>query len=586
MHVPGTHSNALPSTRAILSTYLRPQRGRTLVLVALVLAAIGLDLANPQILRTFIDSASGGTAIQTLVIIALSFLGVSVASQVVGVAETYFAENVGLTATNALRADLALHCLRLDPAFYASRTPGELIERVDGDVNTLADFFARFVVYVVGNGLLIVGLVILLIPVDWRVAVIVAAAALLGGFVMTYWREAAIHRYGAERQASAELFGFLEERLAGTEDIRAAGATGYVMRRFYERSRHLVGRELTALFVGLLGLQAAGGLLTLGTAAALAMGGYLFFTGEISLGAVYLIFAYTQVMYRPVEQISRQIQQLQQANASVRRVQQLFAERSSIVDGTLQLPPGPLRTELLHVTFGYVPEEPVLNGVSFRLEPGMVLGVLGRTGIGKSTLAKLLLRLHDPDTGRIRLGDVDLREVRLDSLRERVGLVTQEIQIFHASVRDNLSLFDRSIPDARMLEVLDELTLTEWLARQPRGLDTVMAPHNSGMSAGEAQLLAFARVFLRDPGLIILDEASSRLDPATEHRLERAVDRLLEGRTGVLIAHRLSTIQRVDQILILGSQGIREWGPRRELERDPKSLFSTLLQTGTRELVG
>jgi ATP-binding cassette subfamily B protein len=232
-----------------------------------------------------------------------------------------------------------------------------------------------------------------------------------------------------------------------------------------------------------------------------------------------------------------------------------------------------------------VPDELILRQLSFRLEAGQVLGVLGRTGIGKSTLAKLLLRLYDPNDGQICFAGRDLRELRLASLRRRVGLVTQEIQLFHASVRDNLSLFDPSMSDARLLEVLDELGLGEWLRRLPNGLDTLLAPGGGGMSAGEAQLLAFARVFLRDPSLVILDEASSRLDPATERRIERAIDRLLMGRTGIVIAHRLATLQRVDQVLILDDRGVREWGSREALTMDTASAFSALLRTGARELL-
>ena len=196
------------------------------------------------------------------------------------------------------------------------------------------------------------------------------------------------------------------------------------------------------------------------------------------------------------------------------------------------------------------------------------------------------MRPHETDHGHICLGGLDVRDVRLDSLRQRVGLVTQEIQIFHASVRNNLSLFDETLSDARMREILADLGLDDWLRQLPQGLDTVLTPHGAGMSAGEAQLLAFARVFLRDPGLIILDEASSRLDPATERLLEHAIDRLFERRTGVVIAHRLATIQRVDQILILGSEGVREWGSRKVLERDANSAFSKLLRTGAQALLG
>jgi ABC-type multidrug transport system fused ATPase/permease subunit len=555
------------------------------VLACLVLAAIGLELANPQILRVFIDSATQSAEMDRLVVIGLMFLAIALATQAVSIAETYVAENVGLTATNALRADLTLHLLRLDSDFLSSHTPGELIERVDGDVGTLANFFARFVVYVVGNGLLVVGVLVLLLQIDWRVAAAMSTSAVLAVVVMNRLRASAVAHWAAARQASADLFGFLEERLAGTEDIRASGATGYVMTRFHERSRRLLRRELLAGAVGMLGFHSAATLLTLGGAVSLGVGGYLFVTGGISLGSVYLIFAYSQVLDRPIEQITRQMQQLQLAGAGLRRTRELFALHGSLVDGERDLAPGALSVELDRVWFGYVSDEPVLRDVSFRVEAGKALGVLGRTGIGKSTLAKLLLRLYDPSDGRICLGGHDLRECRLGSLRQRVGLVTQEIQLFHATVRDNLSLFDPKLPDAQMLEVLDELGLGEWLRRLPNGLDTLLAPGGGGMSAGEAQLLAFARVFLRNPGLIILDEASSRLDPATERRIERAIDRLLEGRTGIVIAHRLATIQRVDEVLILDDRGVQEWGSRETLAEDPTSAFAALLRTGARELL-
>jgi ATP-binding cassette subfamily B protein len=245
------------------------------------------------------------------------------------------------------------------------------------------------------------------------------------------------------------------------------------------------------------------------------------------------------------------MQQFQQAGAGLSRARQLLDVPVRMLDGTRDLPTGAPRVEFDSVWFGYVADEPILRDFSLRLEPGEVLGVLGRTGIGKSTLARLLLRLYDPQAGAVRLAGCDLRSVRLTSLRQHVALVTQEVQLFHASVRDNLSLFDPRVPDQRMLDVIERVGLHEWLARQPRGLDSRLAPGGSGLSAGEAQLLAFARVFLREPGLVILDEASSRLDPATERLIEHAIDELLRDRTAIVIAHRLATIQRADRLLTL-----------------------------------
>jgi ATP-binding cassette, subfamily B, bacterial len=211
-----------------------------------------------------------------------------------------------------------------------------------------------------------------------------------------------------------------------------------------------------------------------------------------------------------------------------------------------------------------------------------VLGVLGRTVAGKTTLIRLLCRLHDPGGGVIELGGHDIRRATLRQLRRRIGVVTQDVQVFSASVRDNASLFDPSVADARIIDVLDDLGLGDWLARLPAGLDTVLAGA-AGLSAGEAQLLAFARVFLRDPGLVVLDEASSRLDPAADRLIERAVDKLLLGRvrTAIIVAHKLGTVGRADRILILEDGAVVEAGERAVLARDPASRLSQLLSAAS-----
>ncbi|HZG65242.1 MAG TPA: ATP-binding cassette domain-containing protein, partial [Herpetosiphonaceae bacterium] len=197
----------------------------------------------------------------------------------------------------------------------------------------------------------------------------------------------------------------------------------------------------------------------------------------------------------------------------------------------------------------------------------------------------LLFRLYEPAAGVIRVGDVDIRHIAFDDLRARVGMVTQDVQLFGASVRDNLTLFNRAIDDARIRVVLQAVGMWAWIESLPRGLDTRIGAGGQGLSAGEAQLLAFGRVFLRAPGLVLLDEASSRLDPATERLLERAVDQLLAERTGIIIAHRLHTVQRADTIMILENGKIVEYGPRVQLATDPSSRLSALLRTGMEEVV-
>lgn len=565
----------------LVSTYLLPEWRTVFVLGVLLAVAIALQLANPLILRSFIDHARSGSSLHTLAFIGVLFLAVAIATQIVAVAETYVAENLGWVATNRLRADLALHCLRLDPSFHNTHTPGELIERIDGDVTALSNFFSRFILYVLSNGILLVGVLVMLWRIDIRVGAALTLFALVSFVAMHRLRDFAAPQWNAARQASAELFGFLEERLSATEDIRSSGAVAYTMRRLYAHARSLLHTQNRAMVMGTATMWTTNTLFTLGTVAALGLGAYLFNAGTVTIGTVYLIYAYTQMMDRPIEEITRQLQDLQQASAGVMRVEALLAERSWINDGPgRSVPEGALSIEFDHVGFAYGDGPAVLHDVTFAVCPGAVLGVVGRTGSGKTTLSRLLFRLYDVDAGAVRVGGVDVRDWTLSGLRERIGIVTQDIQLFHASVRDNLTLFDNTIPEHAIWTVLEDLGLHAWVRGLPAGLETKLEGGAAGLSAGEGQLLAFARVFLRDPDVVVLDEASSRLDPATEARIEHAVDRLLEGRTGIVIAHRLGTVRRADDILVLDGGRVLEHGPRDVLAGEESSHFSRLLRSG------
>jgi ATP-binding cassette subfamily B protein len=421
---------------------------------------------------------------------------------------------------------------------------------------------------------------VLLSGVDPRIGAAVAACSALGIAMMLGLRRLAVPRFATLRQANADLFGFIEERLAGTEDVRANGAVTYVLMRLLQQLHHQVWTAVGAHFFGGLSFHLSGLWLRLGTVAGLAVASYLYQAGTLTIGTVYLVFAYSDSLRQPIEAITRQLQDLQQAVASLGRVRALLAERSAVDDGSgAALPAGPLAVELDGVSFAYGDGEPALRDVSLRLAPGEVLGLLGRTGSGKTTLARLLSRLYDPTVGVVRLGGVDLRQPRVDDLRARIGMVTQDVQLFHASVRDNVTFFDREVPAETVARVIQDVGLGPWLRSLPDGLATKLTPGGS-LSAGEAQLLAFARVFLKDPGLVVLDEASSRLDPSTERLLERAVDRLLVGRTAIVIAHRLATVERADRIVVLEDGRVVEEGERTALAGDPASRFGQLRRVG------
>lgn len=570
----------------LLVRYLRPYRWQVLLLAGILAATIAVQLATPLVASRFIDRATAGGAMEGLVGLAMLTVVLAVVGQAVGIAETWLAERIGWGATNALREDVAGHLLRLDAAFHHAHTPGELIERVDGDVGTLARFFSRFAVYVLGNALLMAGVLGLLWAVDWRVGLGLSGFVAVALATMLRLRAAASPFSAAERQAAADVYGFLGEFLVGREDVRASGARGFVRRRWAESMQGWLAAKKRAQMRGY-GMVAAGdGLFGLGMAFALGLSALLYRDGALTIGAVFLVFRYTEMLRRPTEQIRDEVQDLQQAAGSLGRIEGLLARRSALVDGPGQrLPPGPLGLELEGVWFGYEPGVPVLRGVSLRLAPGRVLGVVGRTGSGKTTLTRLIPRFADPEAGRVRLGGVDLREVTVAAVRCRVGLVTQETHLFGASVRENLTLFDDGVPDERLVEILDALGMGGWLRGLPDGLGTLVGTGGGGLSAGQAQILACARLLLRDPDVVILDEPSSKLDPATERLVHGAFGRLFAGRTGVIVAHRLSTFLLADDILLLDDGEVVEHGPRVALAADPRSRYAALLRVGAEEVV-
>jgi ATP-binding cassette, subfamily B, bacterial len=570
----------------LLVTYLRPQRAKVALLAVLLLSSIFIQVVNPQIIRYFIDTALSGGETESLSIAALLFLVMALLTQILNVSATYVGEDVGWRATNWLRADLALHCLRLDMTFHNERTPGEMIERIDSDVADLAIFFSQFIIRVFGNLLLLAGVLILLFREDWRVGLALSAYTVVALAALNRVRDIAVPHWTAAREASAELFGFLEERLSGTEDIRSSGAVNYVMRGLYHFSRGRLQKESKAGIMNILVVMLWVGFYTVGQIVAFTLGFYLLGQALITIGTVYLIIYYTDAIFRPLREITNEIQNLQKAGAGIERIEELFNIKSTIEDGPgAEFPEGALSVTFDDIKFGYNADELVLNDISFTLQPGKVLGLLGRTGSGKTTLTRLLFRLYDPTAGTIRVGDVDIRATHLADLRQHIGLVTQDVQLFRATVRDNLTFFDHSIPDEVILQNIRELGLWDWYQLLPEGLDTRLDEGSGSLSAGEGQLLAFTRVFLRNPGLVILDEASSRLDPVTEQRIEHAVDRLLENRTGIIIAHHLTTVHRAHEIMILEDGRIREHGSYEELVNDQDSRFYGLLQTGLEEVL-
>lgn len=570
----------------LLITYIKPQIRSVLLLFLLLSFSIGLQLVNPQIVRFFIDEATKGTTSKRLYGAAALFITLALLQQGINLVATYLSQNVGWLTTNKLRLDVTEHCLKLDMSFHKGHRSGELIERIDSDINALFNFFSKFMINIINNVFLVIGILIFLYREDWRIGTALSLFALATVSVLWTTQAAAVKYWVAERKANADFFGFLGEQLESTEDIRSCGAIAYVMNNFFKLLRSWYPIKKKAVLMHYRMWMTSVVIFAVGNIISFGIGAYLKINGIITLGTVYLIFNYTELLRGPLEQIRGQLQDLQKSAASISRIEELLAVESALLEGDNRLEKNQcMELRVDNLNFQYEDNSPVLKDVSFELDAGKTLGILGRTGSGKSTLAKLLVRFYDPNKGNIYLNHHPLKELAQRSLRESIAYVTQDVQLFNATIRDNLTLFNPKISEKDIRRAIDDVGLSKWIDDMPHGLDTMLGPSGEGLSAGEAQLLAFIRVFLKDPSLIIMDEASSRLDPATEQLMETAMDKLLQGRSCIVIAHRLHTVQRANQILILEQGAVKEYGEREALINNPDSHFNKLLKTGLEEVL-
>lgn len=550
-----------------------------MLLSAVLLVAMLLPVAGPILLGGVVDDALAGRGVGVLIAGAGAFLAITLVADALQLFITYAAVRLAWRIGNRLRQDLARHALGLDLTWHGGHSPGLLIERIDGDVEAIVRFSSTAVLNLLGNAVLLAGTLVAAFVIEWRAGLLIGVVAAAAVAVMRRLRRAAVGAFDAEREVQANLYGDLEERLGGLEDLRANGAADYVVHRLHTASSKWWHIARRASFLGDGAYALAAATFSLGSVATLAFAIYLNLQGQLSLGATLALFRFAQMVRQPLESVAEQLTEFQRAIAGSRRAARLLATRPALVDGPgTPLPSGPLEVEFDNVVFAYPdePEQAVLDGVSLRLDPGTVLGIVGRTGSGKTSLGRLLLRFWDVTSGALRLGGVDLRQTTQAELRRRIGVVTQEVQILRASLRDNLTLLGTvDAADGRLWQVLTDVGLRDWSQALPHGLETQL-DGDLQLSAGQAQLLAFARILLTDPGLVVLDEATSRLDPDTEELIGQATGRVIQGRTVVIIAHRLETLDRVDEVAVMSDGTIVEHGPRRDLLANPDSRYRAL----------
>lgn len=574
-----------------LAALLRPDSRRWVGLGLLVAFASGLSLAGPLVIRRIVDLASAGTTASRLTSLAFVYLGLAIATQLILVAVSWLATVTAWHTTNQIRMQLAGHVLGLDHEFHRSHTPGELIQRVDGDVTSVSDFLGTVVPKVVGAAAMVVGMVAVLAVVDWRLAVGALAYVVLSGATIVRGRHRAVGEASDEMGAYATLYGGIEERLTAAEDLRANGAGAHAMWRFVEESAGTMHSSVRRESAFLRLWWAVQGSVAVGSALSLVTGALLVTNGSITIGTAFLMFQYVLLLERPLEDVVQQLETVQKANGAMVRVIDLLAIQPTILDNGLTSPPaGPLSLTFEAMSFEYEnaqgddkdddKDERVLHDVTLSIAAGTSVGVIGRTGSGKTTLSRLVLRLIEATSGQLLIGGVAIAEVPLTELRRRVAMIPQEVELFNGTVRDNVTLFDPTPTDAQVEHALSRVGLA---ALVTGGIHRELGAGGAGLSAGEAQLLALARVWLRDPDLVVLDEATARVDPETEAQLEVAIAELMRGRTALVIAHRLSTLRHVDEILVLDHGRVLEHGSRTQLMADENSRFHHLLELALEE---
>jgi ATP-binding cassette subfamily B protein len=551
-------------------TYVWPYRTLIALSIVLLPVAAAIELSQPLLLKKAIDEHIAVGRLAGLdrlgVLYLLALLGQSGA----GFAQTYLTQLVGQKAMNDLRVEVHAHVLGMSAAFF-DRTPlGRLMTRMTSDVEALTEMFASGLISLLSDFVRLVFILFVLFSSDWRLTLFSLASAPVLYAIAAWFRPWVRDAFREIRAKMARLNAFLQEHLSGIKVVQVFARETKVEAEFDVINRDYRQANSRAIFAdaSLYSIVEAVGAIAI--ASLLWYGGGRIARGTLTFGVAVMFIQNLEKFFAPIRDLSTKYTVMQQAMAAAERVFTLLdtkAPDAPIAPVAAAPAPGaavPL-IELEHVTFGYREDRPVLSDVSLKIRTGETVAIVGATGAGKSTIIKLLPRLYDTTAGTIRLGGVDTRGMDRHALRRRVVVVSQDVFMFSGNLRDNVGLGDPAITDQRILEAARRVGADRVLASRPEGLEAAVAERGANFSAGERQLVAFARALARDPEILVLDEATASVDPETERVIERGIAELMRGRTSIVIAHRLSTIKRASRILVVHHGHVVEEGTHDEL---------------------
>lgn len=549
-----------------LVPYFRPYKRRVLITIVLMLVVTGATLATPALAQVAIDDGINAGSVTALVVIVGAFILIGLAGWAAQYWQSYLSSWVGERVLLDLRRQVFRHMMRLELGHHERTPTGRSVSRLTADIEAVNQLVVEGATSLVINGLTLVGVVIILLAYDWRLAL---AAFLIFPLLAagTWWfRVRASAAYRQTRERVAVVLSVLQETLSGVRVVQAHGRQDEARRRFREANREYHRANMRTITVSGAYFPGVELLAALGTALILWYGGNRVLDQDLTVGVMVAFIGYLASFFDPIQQLSQLYNTFQSAMAALEKIFGVLETEPQVADGPAarDLPHITGRIDLDHVSFGYG-RQYVIRDVDLHIAPGTTVALVGATGAGKSTLAKLIARLYDPDEGSVRVDGVDLREVREESLRAAMGIVPQEGHLFSGSVAGNVRFAYPRATDDDVRRALDAVGALEFVEALPEGIDTDVQERGARLSAGQRQLICFARALVADPRLMILDEATSSIDIGTEKRIEEALDRLLEGRTAIIIAHRLSTIRRADLIVVVDDGRIVEQGSHGQL---------------------